>query len=114
MVNNRSPTLNGEFLMFVAVSNHMINRTATAMTMSLRFFRKVGNGFSKEIILLASLLMVPMGHKEHQNRDQKNAPRISIGHPTAQLKRAAGFFIGSAGPRNRSTRSMKKNGVTAL
>ena len=114
MIDKSTPRVKGESLIPVAVSNQIINRTAPAMTKSLCFLRNAGNGLSKAIILLARLLTVPIGQREHQNRAHTNAPIINTGHPTAQLKSAAGFFMRSAGPRNRKTMTIKKNGVAAL
>src|SRR5208337_4471959 len=93
MIDKSTPRVKGEFLIPVAVSNQIINKTAPAMTKSLWFLRNAGNGLSKAITLLAKLLTVPMGQREHQNRAHTNAPIINRGHPTAQLKSAAGFFM---------------------
>jgi hypothetical protein len=108
------PSIIGEFLIFVAVSNHIIKRTAPAIKKSECFFRNAGKGLSSDTSFLARFAMTPIGHSEHQNRAQKRDPTINIGHPKAQLTSAAGFCIGSDGPRNKSNSIRKKNGVTAL
>ena len=114
MAKSNKPRFSGEFLIAVAVSNHITKRTAPAIKKSELRFRNAGNGRSRAIIFLDNEAITPIGHKEHQNRAQNKAPMISIGQPIDQAINAAGFFNGSCGPKNRNTSIIKKNGTAAL
>ena len=108
------PKWAGELLMSVAVSNQMTDSTAPAIRKSLWFRSAAGKGRSRDTILCDSFANVPIGQSVHQNLANNKAPMISIGHPSAHPNRAAGFLVGSEGPRNRNARRMNRNGVVAL
>ena len=92
MVRRSNPSLAGEFLILVAVSNQITKRTAPAIRKSECLFKKAGNGFSKETRRLARLDITPIGHSEHQNLAHISEPPIRIGHPSAQLMRDRGVI----------------------